>query len=614
MTTVRILPEILSNQIAAGEVVQRPASVVKELVENSIDAGSTRITIEVVKGGKSFIRVSDNGHGLSRDDALLSIERYATSKIFTKEDLFSISTFGFRGEALPSIASVSKFCLVTRTKETDIGTKIDIIGGKIRDVSDAGAPVGTMVEVNNLFFNTPARKKFLKSDNTETSHVADAISGMALGNPHIQFRLFLNQKLAKNFSSADDLFQRSVRVLGRDVADRLYNFKFSDEFVQLHGVCANPSVTRSTSSKIFLFVNNRLVYDRGVISAIFKGYKGRIMKGRFPLAVLFIQIPFDQVDVNVHPSKREIKFFNGQGIYHAVSETIGNALSFEQQNITAYSKVQNILNEKFEYGDEAFKPNQTDRIEQSSINWPPAPVENKKDFFQEHSAQKSSPDITYNNPKLTCDLQVTCDHKVTIQNSRVTSRLKLTVIGQIMGTYILAQSEDGLILIDQHAAHERIVYENLKQRYHSLKVQSQSLAVPETLELNFKEADFLGSILDDLKMLGMVIEPFGETTFVIKAVPAMVDEKEIKPIILEILETALVKKDRFSKEDWLEKCLVLMACHSAIRANLNLEPIEIEKLLADLEQCENPRHCPHGRPIAITWSKNQIEKLFKRVL
>ncbi|RLC24952.1 MAG: DNA mismatch repair endonuclease MutL, partial [Deltaproteobacteria bacterium] len=512
MTTVRILPEILSNQIAAGEVVQRPASVVKELVENSIDAGSTRITIEVVKGGKSFIRVSDNGHGLSRDDALLSIERYATSKIFTKEDLFSISTFGFRGEALPSIASVSKFCLVTRTKETDIGTKIDIIGGKIRDVSDAGAPVGTMVEVNNLFFNTPARKKFLKSDNTETSHVADAISGMALGNPHIQFRLFLNQKLAKNFSSADDLFQRSVRVLGRDVADRLYNFKFSDEFVQLHGVCANPSVTRSTSSKIFLFVNNRLVYDRGVISAIFKGYKGRIMKGRFPLAVLFIQIPFDQVDVNVHPSKREIKFFNGQGIYHAVSETIGNALSFEQQNITAYSKAHNILNEKFEYGDEAFKPNQTDRIEQSSINWPPAPVENKKDFFQEHSAQKSSPDITYNNPKLTCDLQVTCDHKVTIQNSRVTSRLKLTVIGQIMGTYILAQSEDGLILIDQHAAHERIVYENLKQRYHSLKVQSQSLAVPETLELNFKEADFLGSILDDLKMLGMVIEPFGETT------------------------------------------------------------------------------------------------------
>ena len=285
--TIRILPEILSNQIAAGEVVQRPASVVKELVENSIDAKATSITIEVVKGGKSLIRVSDNGVGLSRDDALLSIERYATSKIFTKEDLFSISTFGFRGEALPSIASVSKFSLVTRTKDSDIGTKIDIMGGKIKNVSDAGAPTGTMVEVKNLFFNTPARKKFLKSDNTETSHIADAVSGMALGNSHIQFRLFLNNKLQKSFSLSDDLFQRSVRVLGRDVADRLYKFEFSDEFIHIHGVCSNPAVTRTTSSKIFLFVNNRLVYDRGLISAIFQGYKGRIMKKTFPLGVFF---------------------------------------------------------------------------------------------------------------------------------------------------------------------------------------------------------------------------------------------------------------------------------------------------------------------------------------
>jgi len=603
MTLVRILPEILSNQIAAGEVVQRPASVVKELVENSIDAGATSITIEVVKGGKSLIRVSDNGHGLSRDDALLSIERYATSKIFTKEDLFSISTFGFRGEALPSIASVSKFCLVTRTKETDIGTKIDITGGKIRDVSDAGAPVGTMVEVKHLFFNTPARKKFLKSDNTETSHIADAISGMALGNAHIQFRLFINNTLSKNFSSSDDLFQRSVHVLGKDVADKLYNFKFSDAAVRIRGYCTNPSVTRSTSSKIFLFVNNRLVYDRGLIAAIFKGYRGRIMKGRFPLAVLFVEIPFDQVDVNVHPSKREIKFFNGRQVYYAVSETIGNALVREQQNITAYSKAQIISDKKFEYVDEAFKPDQTDRVEQSSINWPKAPVEDKRKTIPESALHSQTlPAFKPGN------------EGPEIQNSRVTLRLKLKVIGQIMGTYIIAEGDKGLILIDQHAAHERIVYEALKKRYQSLGVQSQSLAVPETLELNFKEADALSSILEDLKALGMVIEPFGETTFVIKAVPVMIDGKELKPVILEIIEAALVKKNQFSKEDWLEECLILMACHKAIRANLSLGPVEIEKLLMDLEQCENPRHCPHGRPIVITWSKNQIEKLFKRVV
>lgn len=576
--------------------MQRPASVVKELVENSIDAGSTSITIEVVKGGKSLIRVSDNGVGLCRDDALLSIERYATSKIFTKEDLFSISTFGFRGEALPSIASVSKFSLVTRTKDTDIGTKINIMGGKIQNVSDAGAPAGTMVEVKHLFFNTPARKKFLKSDNTETSHIADAVSGMALGNSHIQFRLFLNNKLQKSFSSSDDLFQRSVRVLGRDVADRLYHFKFSDEVVHIHGVCANPSVTRSTASKIFLFVNNRLVYDRGLISAIFAGYKGRIMKGKFPLGVVFVDIAFDQVDVNVHPSKREIKFFNGQRVYQAVAKTIENALSREQKDMIAYSKAQIITDEKFEYLDKGLQPDPTDKIEQSSIKWPVAPVENKENFAREQAEQKIAPNVTCHNLKLK------------IQDS------KLRVIGQIMGTYILAQGEDGLILIDQHAAHERIVYEKLKQRYFSLKTQSQTLAVPETLELNFRQADLLSTMLDDLKALGMIIEPFGDTTFVVKSVPAIIDEKEIKPIILEILEAALVKKDRFSKEDWLENSLILMACHCAIRANLNLGQVEIEKLVSDLEQCENSRHCPHGRPIMITWTKNQIEKLFKRVV
>ncbi|MCK5695004.1 MAG: DNA mismatch repair endonuclease MutL [Desulfobacula sp.] len=602
MMMIRILPEILSNQIAAGEVVQRPASVVKELVENSIDARATSITIEVVKGGKSLIRVSDNGVGLCRDDALLSIERYATSKIFTKEDLFSISTFGFRGEALPSIASVSKFSLVTRTKDTDIGTKIDIIGGKIRNVSDAGAPVGTMVEVKSLFFNTPARKKFLKSDNTETSHIADAVSGLALGNSHIQFRLFLNNKLQKSFSSSDDLFQRSVRVLGRDVADRLYNFKFSDEFIHVHGVCANPSVTRSTSSKIFLFVNNRLVYDRGLISAMFQGYKGRIMKKKSPLGVVFIDIAFDQVDVNVHPSKREIKFFNGQQVYKAVANTISNTLLREQQNMTAYSKAQAIPEEKFEYLDKTFKPDPIDRVEQSSIVWPASPVEDRKNFIQDHTLQKSPPNVTHNNSKLKT------------QNSRVTFRLQLSVIGQIMGTYILAQGEDGLILIDQHAAHERIVYEKLKQRYHSLKAQSQTLAVPETLELNFRQSDLLSNMLEDLKTLGMIIEPFGDTTFVVKAVPAIIDEKEIKPIILEILEATLIKKDGFSKEQWLENSLILVACHGAIRANLNLSRVEIEKLVFDLEQCENPRHCPHGRPIMISWTKNQIEKLFKRVV
>jgi len=620
MTTVRILPEILSNQIAAGEVVQRPSSVVKELVENSIDAGSKSITIEIVKGGKSLIRVSDDGSGLARDDALLSIERYATSKIFKKEDLFSISTMGFRGEALPSIASISKFCLVTRRKDSDIGTRIEIMGGKIRDVSDAGAPVGTMVEVKNLFFNTPARKKFLKTDNTETSHVIDTISGMALGNPGIQIRLFLNNRLHKSFSSSDDLFARSVNVLGKDSADKLYKLDFQSPALHIHGLCSNPSVTRSTSSKIFLFVNNRLVYDRGLISAIFRGYRQRIMKGRFPLGVFFIDIAFDQVDVNVHPSKREIKFFNARKVYESVSQAIEKKLSREQQNVTAYSNIKTIPEEKFEYIDNALKfdppaPDhtefnqrglartaleQTGRVEQPVTDW--------QSTFEPDVSSSALQTPTPPSPLTTYPSQLKS------HNSNLTTQISnLTIIGQTMGTYIIAESQNALMLIDQHAAHERIVYEKLKKRYKTLNVQSQNLLAPETLELNFKETDLLLEILDDLKALGMMIEPFGDTTFVIKAVPSIIDEKEVKPIILDIIETALNKKDKFSKEAWLDRCLISMACHGAVRANSSLNQKEITQLLIDLEKCENSRHCPHGRPIIASWTKNQMEKLFKRV-
>ncbi len=624
MTTVKILPEILSNQIAAGEVVQRPSSVVKELVENSIDAGSKSITIEIIRGGKSLIRVSDDGVGLARDDALLSIERYATSKIFKKEDLFCISTMGFRGEALPSIASISKFCLVTRTKDSDIGTRVEIIGGKIRDVSDAGAPVGTMVEVKNLFFNTPARKKFLKTDNTENSHIVDAISGMALGNPHIQFRLFSNNKLQKSFSSSDNLFQRCVNVLGRDTADKLYRLDSKNLQLQypehVHGYCSNPSVTRSSSSKIFLFVNNRLVYDRGIISAVFQGYRQRIMKGRFPLGVFFIDISFDEVDVNVHPSKREIKFFNAQSVYKTVSQAIESTLSREQQNITAYSRAKIIPEEKFEYIDKDFQSGraeygqikltqigsnltQSDPIRPIPIQ--PVQIKSGKANKVEEPVMEWQPAFHPAKPDIS---------QLTPENSSLTSHLShLTILGQAMGTYIIAESHNALMLIDQHAAHERIVYEKLKKRYKTLNVQAQNLLVPETLELNFKETDFLLEIIEDLKSLGMIIEPFGDTTFVIKSVPSIIEQKEVKPIIFDILETALNKKDKFSKEAWLDKCLILMACHGAIRANFTLNNKEIQQLLIDLEQCENSRHCPHGRPIIVTWTKNQIEKLFKRV-
>jgi len=594
MTTVRILPELLSNQIAAGEVVERPSSVVKELVENSIDAKASTITIEVEKSGKSLIRVSDDGIGLSRDDALLSIERYATSKIFTKEDLFSISTMGFRGEALPSISSVSKFTMVTRPQDKDMGIRIEILGGKIHTVSDVGAPVGTLVEVKDLFFNTPARKKFLKSDNTEISHISDGVAGMALGHPNIRFRLFSNKVLQKNFSSSDSLFQRAVNVLGTEVSKKMNEIHYAEEGLTLSGYCVHPDIVRNSAAKIFLFVNQRLVYDRGLISAIFQGYRGRLMKGKYPLVVLFIDIAFDAVDVNVHPTKREVRFFDHQRVYETVSGAIGKSFSMAQKDISGYSPP---------------------KVSQSSV--PPAFYPDKPAFIRENDSPRVEQSVmTWGRPadeSLGKEPKKEETHIPEPRNKMVPHPDPPRIIGQIMGTYILAESEAGLLLIDQHAAHERIVYEALKKKIVLSGMASQELVVPETMELSHKESDILLRLIPDLSLLGIGVEPFGGTTFVIKSIPSIISQKELKPILIEIIEKTANEKNEFSKIGWLDECLILMACHKAVRANLKMNVMEMQALLRDLETCDNPLHCPHGRPIRVTMSKNDLEKLFKRI-
>jgi DNA mismatch repair protein MutL len=596
MTTVRILPELLSNQIAAGEVVERPSSVVKELVENSIDAGASAITIEIEKSGKSLIRVSDDGIGLSRDDALLSIERYATSKIFKTEDLFCISTMGFRGEALPSIASVSKFTLVTRPENKDTGTRIEILGGKVRNVSDVGAPVGTMVEVKDLFFNTPARKKFLKSDNTEISHISDAIAGIALGHPDIRFRLFSNKSLHKNFPASDHLFSRAIHVLGTEAAPKMAEIRYSGPGLTLSGYCVLPDMVRNTGSRIFLFVNRRLVYDRGLLSAIFQGYRGRLMKGKYPLVVLFIEIPFDAVDVNVHPTKREVRFFNCQEVYEAVSRAVDHALSHTRKEVPGGQVTEREkppVSQGFYFENpESFREEDFPRVEQRAMVWEGSTAN------QPLETEPAGGEAAIPEP-----MQETAFHPDPPR-----------ILGQVMSTYILAESGAGLLLIDQHAAHERILYEALRKRVNASGMAGQILLVPETLELNHKESDILLGLLPHLSSLGIEVEPFGGTTFIIKSVPSIISQKAMAPILTEIIETSLMDKNEFSKDRWLDDCLILMACHKAVRANLRMNVMEMQNLLKDLENCENPLHCPHGRPICVTLTQNDLEKLFKRIV
>ncbi|MCG8683991.1 MAG: DNA mismatch repair endonuclease MutL [Desulfobacterales bacterium] len=665
MSRIRILPEILSNQIAAGEVVQRPVSVVKELVENSMDAGADRISVEIEKGGKSLIRISDNGSGLSRDEAMLAIERYATSKIYSKEDLFSISTFGFRGEALPSIASVSKFTLVSRQADSDIGTRIDITGGKLSKVSDAGAPPGTMVEIKHLFFNTPARRKFLKTENTEASHISDAMSGLAMGNPSIGFRLFFNKKLVKHFPPGQTLFQRAQMVLGRDAADSLYELEWpeSEESgvgpkgninLRIYGVCANPAVTRSTANRIYLFVNNRLVYDRGLVAAIFQGYRGRIMKGKYPVGVVCVDLPYDQVDVNVHPAKREIKFISPQPVYQAVTKAVIQALADAQTDTLNYSQttagifkpdasIQRGRGDDLQAADRANgeapdhlfsqpkpspKKNEAKNQRLQSVSdqenysspdpvssasgvaqptspWQAVPVE-KESFVPQVDIPK---DEDKNTPNNAVDSKST-----TPQAPFVGEQIPPKVIGQVLGTYIVVEKDHHLVLVDQHAAHERIVYERLKRRHRSLNVQSQSLMVPEILELTHREADLLESIREELSGFGLNIEPFGGTTFIIKSVPVLVEEKAVRQMIMEMVEQLNHDNGTGSKDDWLDNCLITMACHRAIRANQSMSHSEMVALINELFTCENPMHCPHGRPILISFDSKQLEKLFKRLV
>jgi DNA mismatch repair protein MutL len=585
---IRILPEILSNQIAAGEVVQRPSSVVKELVENSIDAGATRITIEIEKGGKSLVRVSDDGAGLSRDQALLAIERYATSKIFDQKDLFAIATFGFRGEALPSIASVSRFCLVTRPRDADIAAKVEMAGGKLLHVSDAGAPAGTMVEVKQLFFNTPARRKFLKADTTEAGHITDTISGMALGNPKVGFRLFAGKKLIRHFPPDQDLLHRSMLVLGKDVADQLYPMDHRAGDIRISGVCANPAVTRSTSNRIYLFVNNRLVYDKGIVAAVFRGFAGRIMKGRFPVAVVCCDLPCDQVDVNVHPSKREIKFLSPRPVYQAVVQAVETALIAAQQTVTSYTGSRQMPRSRTsESLDRSWgEPGREYRSVQAPLQW--------------GAGRATAPD--------NMALQGPSDP------SDAAARTGPTVLGQVLGTYIIAEQQGRLLLVDQHAAHERVVYEALKHRHAHLPKDSQYLLVPETMEFTAGEADLLSGILAELADLGLVIEPFGGTTFVVKAVPGLLAQKTVTSLVQGIVETLMETSDTAVTEQWLENCLISMACHHAVQANRSMSLQEMESLIKDLFACDNPFHCPHGRPTMVSFDKTRMEKLFKRVV
>lgn len=598
MSKIKILPEILSNKIAAGEVVERPASVVKELIENSLDADSRRIRIEVEQGGKSLIRVSDTGTGMRRDDALLAIERYATSKISTDSDLFSINTLGFRGEALPSIAAVSLFSLITREKSDEIGTEIIVEGGKIRDLKDVGAPPGTMITVKNIFYNTPARRKFLKTTTTEMGHIADAIDRISIGWPKVQFKLQQNGKLIKEWPSVVDPLDRVIDALGKDTGAELYRIEFDDNVISVSGWVSSTRVTRSTSRGIYVYVNGRFVRDKIVRNALVEGYEKRLMKGRFPLAVLFIRVPFDQVDVNVHPTKHEVKFANEKRVHESVVRSVSEALR---------------MTDRFEWAPKR-------RVDRKMPTVSEPVSQYSRNDMEINSSQADS--ITYfpgkGIRKLPAKDQIHAREAKSSEPEKQTELWEkksygdLRVIGQFRNTYILCESGDELVLIDQHAAHERILFEQIKNRSSASKSVGQRLLIPETIEFGYKESGVLEALIPDLREFGLEIEPFGGNTFAVKSVPMLLADREIKPLIIEIIEKMAAIGFTPGLESAIDECLIIMACHGAIRANQSLSAEQMQALLKQLDACDNPSHCPHGRPTWIQWSTRFLEKAFKR--
>lgn len=568
MGKIRTLPAELISKIAAGEVVERPASVVKELLENSLDAGAKEIKIEVHGGGKKLIRVTDDGEGMSLDEALLSFQRYSTSKIAKEEDLFAIRTFGFRGEALAAIAAVSRLKIITKKVEELAGVAITVEGGEIKNSEEIGCPSGTTMEVRDLFFNIPARLKFLKSANTELSHIGDLISKVALANPHMHLQFFHEGRLLNNYPVRQDPYPRLAEALGRDIAEKLHPFAARNGEIKVHGYASQPDLNWPQARGIYLFVNKRPVRDRLLLHAVMEAYRNLIPRDRYPIVILFLEIPPSQVDVNVHPSKWEVKFTDQQAVHASILQGI-----------------QQMLGEapwlKYElWGREEGK----ELRESLPAYFSPIP-------------EPSVPFITQD--KLYAKKEITAPS------------LDL-FLGQIANTYLIFGSADGLLLFDQHAAHERILLERLQEELFQGKIKSHPLLFPEIWELSLAQAKILEEFIDELEKLGFELQPSGERSFWIKGMPAILIEKDPIPLLQEMIEEISAWGKEGDIRRTFDPLLKIMACHGAIQAGQALSAEKAESLLEELQKCSFPSNCPHGRPTMVKISLTELEKMFGR--
>ena len=677
MGRIHVLSEAVANKIAAGEVVERPASVVKELLENSLDAGATRIKINVEAGGKRLIQVVDNGCGMVRDDAMLAFERHATSKIKDAEDLLSVATLGFRGEALPSIASVSRLrletCAAKNVPHDDAaGTVIEINGGKIARVEDAGLPAGSSITVRDLFFNTPARKKFLRTESTELSHIASLVTHYALAHPDKHFELHSATNAMLVAPPVAGYSERVYQMFGKETLDQLiavaavqplerrglpqpppWRRAEGDEDqdegartnggsatdpgeMRIHGFVSKPEIQKLNRNSIFIFVNRRLIRDRLVQHGLTEAYRNILPPTVYPVVLLFLELPAAEVDVNVHPSKTEVRFRQQTVMHDFVRDSARAALMKARPvpqfmaEIHAHATASSGLTPGARAGDWAVSAGGILTLDAApapgttahqpgagaafTLQPPTMPAVSARLRFDGGIAVEANPAIP-----VAHGLEAIADNgcapaiEVTEQEPTLASLATLKPVGQIRNSFILAVNEDGLWIVDQHVAHERVLFERVLQQRGAQKVESQSLLMPIVLELSPAQQAVFTEISDELQRNGFEAEPFGARSVAVKVAPAGVEAAAVEHMLHELLDQFSREEQSLNLEKIRARIAASIACHAAIKVNMPLEQNKMEWLLAELAKTDHPYTCPHGRPVVLRYSMKDIQKAFKRI-
>ena len=673
MNKIKILPDHLANQIAAGEVVERPASVIKELVENSIDAGAGRVQIDVELGGRRLMRITDDGEGMLRDDAILAFERHATSKLKTLEDLGRIGTLGFRGEALASIASVAKVELISKTIETEAATRVYIEGGKLIDVKDAARSTGTTISVRDLFFNTPARRKFMRSEATENYHLTNIVTHYALAHPEIAFTLANNGREVFRLSPAKDLRERAFQIFGGNMIESLLPVAGGREFVaKVHGYVSAPRERRTTRDAQYFFINGRFVRDKIIAGGLLEGFRSVLPHGVYPVAFLFLEIPFEEIDVNVHPAKTEVRFRRSEAVKEAIAEAIRLSLKtagiLREENFDAERQRRR---EAERFGDPAFEQTRMEfqisdnraenvslpetagaihHIEKSGdvlIETCDETIENAvtapdnflpevfSDDFEQAAGnlqerQKESEIWSLNteidqnqSPQIEVQNQISNDYAflppvdsgAKIPKSVEVEDLssgKIRPIGQLHDSFIIAVDDEGLLLIDQHVAHERILFDKFRRRESERRIESQNLLLPETLDLTPAQSAAFAEIEGELENYGFGLMRLSGRTVAIKAIPTDLPPAEARNLFAEILDTIDKDKRGGAKATLRDDIAASLACKAAVKINMKLTTEKMQWLIDRLLITSSPTTCPHGRPVILRLTMKDIERGFHR--